>query len=103
MSEEQKPRIWAPVTIDAKQTRAGEFLRMSFPADKMIEWINQHKTEKGWVNMEIGKNKEGSKYSHSAWLDTWKPTPREGGGESRPATAAPPKEQHQPPRGSAPF
>lgn len=84
MSEQKTPRIWMPVTIDAKETRIGELLRFSANAKQLIEWINANTNERGWINATIGKNKPGSKHTHSAWLDTFKP--RQAEAPSEPAT-----------------
>jgi hypothetical protein len=51
-------------------------LKLSIKADAMIDFINQHKNEKGYLNLGISERREIGKYgeTHTVWLDTWKPT-----------------------------
>jgi hypothetical protein len=86
-------KIYAPITAIERQTTAGQFFRMSFNAEKMKAWIDQHKNEKGYVNLDMGKRREVGKYkeTHAITLNTWKP---DGAAPQRtPPPAAPPQEE----------
>ena len=69
-------KIYAPVMIKTYLGKFGETLKLSFNADKLIEFANAHKNDKGYINLNINKRKEVGKYgeTHSAVLDTWQPT-----------------------------
>ena len=71
-------KIYAPVTIKAIKTQYGTLLKFSCHAEKFGGWIRQHANEKGYVNLNINERKTPGQFgdTHSAVLDTWKPTPR---------------------------
>ena len=67
----------------------GNILKVGVNVAKLIEQLQQNTNEKGYVNLAISKRKEPGKYgeTHCVWLDTWKPTQREG--QSAPVAAKP--------------
>jgi hypothetical protein len=67
--------------ISAKQVtfESGKsILKLNINVAKLIEQLQQHANEKGYVNLGISERKEKGKYgeTHTVWLDTWKPTPK---------------------------
>jgi hypothetical protein len=84
--------------ISAKQVtfESGKsILKLNIHVGKLIEQLQQHVNEKGYVNLGVSDRKEKGKYgeTHTVWLDTWKPTPR--------ADAAPVAKADPPPWGEA--
>ena len=63
--------------VSVKETKYS--LKTSFNVERFIEFLQEHKNEKGYVNTEIKKRKEPGKYgdTHFMALDTWKPEVRE--------------------------
>lgn len=69
-------KIYAPGNFKLiKFNEGGGILKYSFPAEKMIEFCNKHKNEKGYVDIAIKARKEPDQYknTHYGTLDTWKP------------------------------
>jgi hypothetical protein len=58
-----------------KNGKYGNFLSVSFNAEALIEFVKQHKTEKGYLNLTISPRKQASEdgVTHSVMLDTYKP------------------------------
>lgn len=58
--------------FDRPREGAPEFVkgRISIQADKLTEFVAKHKNEKGYVNIDLLKSKEGKLYCK---LNTWKP------------------------------
>jgi hypothetical protein len=78
MADEQKTYING---ISAKQvtfTSGKSILKLNINVAKLIEQLQQHANEKGYVNLGISERREKGKYgeTHTVWLDTWKPTPK---------------------------
>jgi hypothetical protein len=76
-----EPKTYAPMSAK-KNSRVQFFcINASFRADKMIEFINQHKNEKGYVNLQIKERREPDQYGNdlSVTLDTFVPQKQEGG------------------------
>ena len=63
--------------VSVKETKYS--LKTSFNVERFIEFLQEHKNEKGYVNTEIKKRKEPGKYgdTHFMALDTWKPEVKE--------------------------
>jgi len=57
----------------------GKFIKLSFKADDLRAFLDQHTNEKGYLNLTISQRKEDGKFgdTHSVCLDTWKPTGRQ--------------------------
>lgn len=91
------------VYIRAKQTQYGELLNVSMDAQKLIAFLTANKDERGFVKMAIGPRKEPKDdITHSAWLDTWKPT-GQGPKPVTPAPVAPPADAPPLPEDDVPF
>lgn len=56
--------------VDQKETSFGKIDKLSVQADKFIAFINQHKNEKGYVNIDLLESRKGGKY---AVLNTFQP------------------------------
>ena len=58
-----------------KDGKYGNFLSVSFNADALVEFIKQHRSEKGWLNLTISPRRQASDdgVTHSVMLDTYKP------------------------------
>ena len=57
-------------------TQYGEMLKHSFPIEEMKQLIAQQEAKgEKWMHVSFGKRKEVSAkgYTHSAWLDEYKP------------------------------
>lgn len=87
MSEQ---KIYAPLQIKEISTKYGVMLKVSFRADKLIEFAEANKNEKGYVNLDVCKKREVGKYgeTHSAVLNVWPPR-SESAPQPRAATPAP--------------
>lgn len=61
--------------FDKPKEGAPDFVkgRLSIQAEKAIALINKHKNEKGYVNIDLLKSKEGKLYMT---VNTWKPEPK---------------------------
>lgn len=64
----------------------GSLMKLSFQVDALIEFLKQHRNERGYINLNVTERKTPSQYgeTHSVWLDTWKP--RQGPDSDTPAT-----------------
>lgn len=74
MSEQQK--IYAPVRAKVVEFQSGKkILKISFKSDEMVEFIQKHTNQRGFVNLGVSKRKEVGRYgeTHTVWLDTWEP------------------------------
>lgn len=60
-----KPREGAPDFVKGK---------LSIQAEKAVAFLNEHKNEKGYVNLDLLKSKEGKLYFT---LNEWKPEKKE--------------------------
>lgn len=58
--------------VDQKETSFGKIDKISVQAGKFIAFINQHKNEKGYVNIDLLESRKGGKY---AVLNTFQPKP----------------------------
>lgn len=58
----EKPHQNAPEFVKGK---------ISVNADNFTEFLNKHKNEKGYININLKKSKAGNLYLE---LDTWKPS-----------------------------
>ncbi len=80
MSEEQKiypPANWLKPREGAQDWELG---KVGFPVNDFIDFINEHKTDKGWINFELKQNKEGGYYLQ---LDNFKPDPSKAKGTNK--------------------
>lgn len=59
--------------VEQKETSFGKIDKLSVQADKFIAFINQHKNEKGYVNIDLLESRKGGKY---AVLNTFQPKPK---------------------------
>lgn len=71
-------KIYAPVSAKARDGRFGEEFSISFNVEKMLAFIKEHKTAKGYVNLKMNKRRDVGKFgeTHSVTLDTWQPRQR---------------------------
>ena len=72
-------KTYAPISIKEHEFKdGGSVLKVSFKADKLIAFANQHVNAKGYVNLVFARSKEVGKYgdTHYAYLDTWEPKPK---------------------------
>ena len=78
MNENKKEIVYVnPIWIEEKKLENGNsFLKVSMLADKMIEFLQKNKNNKGYVRITINKRREiGSNgQTHYAALDTWQPS-----------------------------
>ena len=63
---------------EKKTTTFGEITKVSFKADDFIQFLNEHKNEKGYVNVDILNAKEEGKLY--GVLNDYKPQGIVGGG-----------------------
>ena len=79
----------------SRETNFGEVIKLSFKAAELGKFVNEHKNEKGYINLEIAPRKEVGQYgdTHSVKLDNW--TPKEGAAE-KPAAKATAKPKAKP-------
>lgn len=73
---DQKP-IYAPCFCKLIDTKNGnQFMKLSFSAEKMMDFIQKNKNAKGYVNLNISERREVGEYgdTHSVKLDTWEPS-----------------------------
>lgn len=69
-------KVFAPGNAKINDRATFWLLRYSFPADKMIEFCNANKNERGYVNLNITERRTpDDKSSHTVALDTWQPDP----------------------------
>ncbi len=75
MAEEKKPAIYATgLYFKQKEVKGSTLISMNVRASDFIAFLNEHTNEDGFVNIDIWPStKEGSKFSHNAQLNTWKP------------------------------
>lgn len=86
---ENKEKIWAK-GIRFEKPKAGlpEFIKgkLSFKVDDAIQFLNEHKDERGWVNLDLKKSKEkGTLYLE---LNTYKKKTQEDSDEDQEAKDA---------------
>lgn len=57
-------------------------LNVTISAEQAIAFINKYKDEQGFVRIGISRRKSASEsgLTHSVWLDTWKPKPKDAAG-----------------------
>lgn len=87
---EKKPTIYVPGSAKARQAPFGEVLRVSFPVQKMVTFLQSHANAKGYVNIEVVRRETVGQFgdTHSMKLDTWEPQARpDATGDSRPLSA----------------
>lgn len=72
-----EPKIYANgMWVTEKEFDSYSIIKVSCKVDKLIEFLNQHKNEKGYTNIILAKRKSEGQggETHYAYLDTWKPT-----------------------------
>lgn len=71
-------KTYAPISAKLIKAQHGQLMKLSFNAAKLIEFIQAHTNEKGYVNLGMSERQQLSKYgeTHTVWLDTWQPTKR---------------------------
>ena len=59
--------------FSAKKSKYG--IKLSGKVDRIIEELNKHKNDKGYINLELTERREVGKYgeTHSVKVDTWEP------------------------------
>lgn len=59
-------------TFDSGKT----IIKLSFKAADLVDFINQHANEKGYINFGVSERRNVSQYgdTHCIWLDTWQPS-----------------------------
>ncbi len=66
-----------PKGLFANEKPAGTMtvIKLDIKVDEFIAFLNQHKNEKGYVKVDLFKNRpdSSSKNTHYAVLNTWKP------------------------------
>ena len=57
----------------------GAKLSVGIHVEKLIAFLNEHKNDRGYVNLDIVSRKQPSPYgeTHTATLNTWKPKPKQ--------------------------
>ncbi len=81
-------KIFAEGLYFDRRDNAPDFVagRVSIAVDRFTSWlIDQERSEKGYVNIQILRKRDGSGYY--AALDDWKPSPDRAGGSQRRAEA----------------
>lgn len=93
-------KIYVPGTYAKakKFDNGGEILRLSLNAEKVIDFINKNKNDKGYITFNIGpKRTPDEKSTHYVALDTWKPSTAPANGSAQPfKVATPVKTPNQP-------
>lgn len=85
----------------------GDILKLSLKVEDFKQFIDQHKNEKGYVNLAIMSKREPDERgnTHNVMLDTWKP--QEGGQRSAPTqqrqASKPAPKQAEPTSDDVPF
>jgi len=69
----------------------GSLIRLSFKADELIAFVQEHVNERGYINLTLSKRREVSQYgeTHSLMLDQWKPKPKDEYDQRPPAEQKP--------------
>lgn len=57
----------------------GSLIRLGFRVEELLDFIHQHATPSGYLNLTLGKRRDVGKFgeTHSVYLDTY--TPKAGG------------------------
>ena len=73
-------KTYAPVSACERETQYGKLLNVTMFVADMVEFLKKH-ADNGVVRLTIGPRREPKvnaagkvTATHSAWLDTWKPT-----------------------------
>lgn len=70
-------KIYVPKSSakEKKFDNGGSIIKLGFKADTLVEFINQHKNAKGYINFTVGQRKTPSQYgdTHSVALDQFEP------------------------------
>lgn len=74
MANEKAPRIYAPVSVKAKEGQFGPFFSIGGKAEKLIEFIKANTKENGFIDLTMSERREPSQYgdTHSLFVDDWK-------------------------------
>lgn len=56
---------------ETRQTSFGEITKLSVKVEEFVEFLNKHKSDKGWVNIDVLTAKDGEK--KYAVLNTFQP------------------------------
>lgn len=97
---EQKTYCNAVYAKQVKFNNGNSIMKLSISVKKMIEFLNAHANEKGYVNLGVSERREVNEHgdTHCVWLDTWKPTPRGDGAPAKTTPAnKPPTDEDFPP------
>jgi hypothetical protein len=74
MADEKKPAVFATgLYFKNKEVKGYNLISLSVKVDDFITFLNTHRNEAGYVNIDMWPSKEGSKHSHNAQLNDWKP------------------------------
>lgn len=76
MSEPKAPKIYAPGMCKTKDVN-WFCVSIGIPVDDFCAFLQQHRNEKGWVNLELTERRTPNENgTHNLTLDTWKPKQR---------------------------
>ena len=74
----KKPKIYVTKSsAKRRETDYGDIIRISFKVEDAVKFFEEHKNEKGWINLDISERREESEFgdTHSISLNDWvKPT-----------------------------
>ena len=68
-------KIYLRCSAKAKTSQYGERLIIGVKAEELIRFANEHKNERGYINLIVSKRKEPGQYgdTHSVALDDFQP------------------------------
>jgi len=73
---DKQPRIYIPKSkAKTVKTSFGDILKLGFHAQSLIEFVQKHANQAGYVNFDVVPRKETDQYgnTHSVILNDWKP------------------------------
>lgn len=62
MAEQQEKVFASGVFIEEKTFDWGSIIKQSYKVDDFIKFLNENKNDKGYVNIDVKKSKDGSKF-----------------------------------------
>jgi hypothetical protein len=88
MSDKPNKTYVDGVFIKSRPVGDSVVLKVSIKAEDLCKFLEQHKNEGGWVNLDIWERKTPSDkgYTHTVSLDDWKPASKGGEQSAKPAT-----------------
>lgn len=63
---------------ELKFSNGGSLIKLGFKASELVEFIQRHTNDKGYLNLAISPRQSPGKYgeTHSVYLDTYQPKPK---------------------------